>query len=61
VIDRDLSDYDEKICCLFAYLVCSRQSKEKFAMLPFIYLDAPEGFFLSEYTICSHAKTPGGI
>ena len=59
--DGDLSDYDEKICHLFAYLVCSGQSKKKFAMLPFVYPEAPEGFFLSEYTICSCAKTLSGI
>jgi hypothetical protein len=57
----DLSEYDEKICRLFAYLVRSGQSKEKFAMLPFVYPDAPEGFFHSEYVIRSHAKTLAGI
>ena len=30
-------------------------------MLPFVYPEAPEGFFLSEYTICSCAKTLSGI
>ncbi|KAF9790575.1 hypothetical protein BJ322DRAFT_991059, partial [Thelephora terrestris] len=51
----DLSEYEQKICRLFAYLVRSGQSKEKFAMLPFVYPDAPEGFFPSEYTIRSRA------
>ena len=55
--DGDFSDYDKKICYLFACLVHSGQFKEKFAMLPFIYPDAPEGFFLLEHTIHSCAKT----
>lgn len=59
--DGDLSNYDEKICRLFAYLVRSGQSKEKFAMLPFVFPEAPDGFFLSEYMIRSRAKTLSGI
>jgi len=59
--DGDLSEYDEKICRLFAYLVRTGQSKEKFAMLPFAYPDAPDGFFHSEYTIRSRAKDLAGI
>ena len=41
--DGDLSKYDEKICRLFAHVVRSGQSKEKFAMLPLAYPDAPQG------------------
>ena len=59
--DGDLSEYEMKICRLFAYLVRSGQSKEKFAMLPFVFPEAPDGFFLSEYTIRSRAKKLGGV
>ena len=30
-------------------------------MLPFAYPNAPKGLFLSEYTICTHAKSLAGI
>lgn len=57
----DLSENETKICRLFAYLVRSGQSKEKFAMLPFAFPDAPEGLFPSEYTIRSRAEKLSGI